>query len=467
MKKTDLFRNLVAVLFLAAGAASCSNENALIDDNQSQQPEAKTQIITVNFGGNDGQTRAFDADGHKTIEVGETIGVLYNKESEGQYQIKADAYVINVDATGKIATISVTLTSANDNAEFAFVYPSTFSIYSSGHYYLYSNSALMTYKLGTQDGTLDKLSADLDYCKAEGTLNGTDLPDNITMENQLSICKFTLLDASNSSDITSAITSFAVSDGTNDYTITRSAAAGPIYVAMLPVATTAFTFAAGDGANTYTKNVASATLQAGYIYNSTLSMTKQVSNVGKILGADGIIYETVADAIAAHTTAAGMIAYEGAETGVAGKINGLCISLIEGAATKQTYASISYTEFPARPTGASDWATPTVMQWMRMLEACGGSSVGSKGEAYTGNFACGNIATMMQNCGGAVFYHMDNNDAYWTSTIRSYSTYGVRICYSLAYNGGNFFDGSDGDDLSSERPNPWIGKWYYRGVFAW
>ena len=47
MKKTDLFRNLVAVLFLAAGAASCSNENALIDDNKPQQPEAKTQIITV------------------------------------------------------------------------------------------------------------------------------------------------------------------------------------------------------------------------------------------------------------------------------------------------------------------------------------------------------------------------------------------------------------------------------------
>ena len=452
MKQISFFKNMAAIMLLAAGAASCSNENALIDDNKSQQPEAQPQIITVNFGSN-GQTKALDADGHKTITIGEKIGVLYNKESEGQYQIKADADVIDVDATGKIATISVTLTGADDNAQFAFVYPSTFIMSGSGHNYLYSNSSLMTYKLGAQNGTLATLSANLDYCKAEGTLNGTDLPDNITMENQLSICKFTLLDASNSSDITSAVTSFAVSDGTNNYTITRSAAAGPIYVAMLPVATTAFTFTAGDGANTYTKNVASATLQAGYIYNSTLSMTKQVSNVGKVLGTDGNIYETVAEAIAASTTAAGMIAYEGTETGVAGKINGLCISLIEGAATKQTYASISYTGFPDRPAGASDWATPTVMQWMHMLEACGGSTIGSKGEDYTGTFACGNIATMMHNCGGTDL----SDDGYWTSSIRhaGYS-YGINICYAL----GGFFDGGHDD-------GSWDGNWYYRGVFAW
>lgn len=458
MKQISFFKNMAAIMLLVAGAASCSNENALIDDNKSQQPEAQPQIITVSFGSN-GQTKAIDADGHKSITIGEKIGVLYNKESEGRYQIKADADVIDVDATGKIATISVTLTGADDNAQFAFVYPSTYQVFSGGSYYLYTSNNLMTYKLGAQDGTLATLSANLDYCKAEGTLNGTDLPDNITMENQLSICKFTLLDASNSSDITSAVTSFAVSDGTNDYTITRSAAAGPIYVAMLPVATTAFTFTAGDGAYTYTKNVASATLQAGYIYNSTLSMTKQVSNVGKVLGADGNIYETVAEAIAASTTAAGMIAYEGTETGVDGKTHGLCISLVEGAAEKQLYANISYAGFPTRPIGASDWATPTVMQWMRMLEACGGSTIGSKGEAYTGNFASGNMVTMMTACGGTAFYDDPSYDSYWTSSIRYNTTPPIRIAYSLTYQGGNFFDGGDVDGT-------W-GTKYYRGVFAW
>ena len=457
MKKTDLFRNLVAVLFLAAGAASCSNENALIDDNQSQQPEAKTQIITVNFGGNDHQTRALDTDGHKTITVGEKIGVLYNYEDyDARYGFKTEAEVINVDATGKIATISVTLYGANNNTQFAFVYPYTFSINSSGHYYLYNNSALMTEKLVTQNGTLESLSTNLDYCKAEGTLNGTDLPDNITMENQLSICKFTLQDASNSSDITSAVTSFSVNDGTNGYIITRSAVAGPIYVAMLPVTTAAFSFTAGDGVNTYKKNVASATLQAGYIYNSTLSMTKQenTGNLGKVLGADGNIYETVA-AAEAVTTAAGMIAYEGSETGVAGKTHGLCISLQEGA--KLEYRNISYTGFPAPPDGASEWATPTVMQWMHMFEACGGSEVGSKGEDYHSSFNNGNITTMMRNCGGTEF---DTSSCYWTSSTRSVSGGYRRINY---YFGGSGFN--DGNIVSEDAST--TTSWYYRGVFAW
>lgn len=456
MKKTHLFRNMVAVLLLAAGAASCSNENALIDNNKPQQPEAKTQIITVYFGGNDGQTRAFDADGHKTITAGEIIGVLYNKEAEGQYQRRAEANVIDVDATGKIATISVTLTSADDDAKFAFVYPSTFSIYNSGYYYLYSNSALMTYNLGTQDGTLATLSANLDYCKAEGTLNGTDLPANITMQNQLSICKFTLQDASNSSDITSTVTSFSISDGTNNYNVSRTATEGPIYVAMLPAAAKAFKFTARDGVNTYKKNVASATLQAGYIYNSTLSMTKQenTGNLGKVLGADGNIYETVAQAEAAFTTAVGMIAYEGSETGVAGKTNGLCISLQEGA--KLEYRNISYTGFPTPPDGASEWATPTVMQWMHMFEACGGDAVGSKGEDYDGSFNYGSITTMMHNCGGTDF----NTSAYWTSSTRSVSEGYRRIKYW--FEGSIFNDGNrvSEDDTSTT-------SWYYRGVFAW
>lgn len=456
MKKSNLIRNMVAVLFLAAGATACSNENALIDDNKPQQPEAKTQIITVNFGGNDHQTRALDTDGHKTITVGEKIGVLYNySDIDARYGFKTEADVINVDATGKIATISVTLTSADDNAKFAFVYPSTFSIYSSGHY-LYSKSALMTYKLRTQDGTLATLSDELDYCKAEGTLIGTDLPDNITMENQLSICKFTLQDASNSSDITSAVTSFSVNDGTNGYIITRSAVAGPIYVAMLPVTTAAFSFTAGDGVNTYKKNVASATLQAGYIYNSTLSMTKQenTGNLGKVLGADGNIYETVAAAEAALTTAAGMIAYEGSETGVAGKTHGLCISLQEGA--KLEYRNISYTGFPAPPDGASEWATPTVMQWMHMFEACGGDAVGSKGEDYHSSFGHGNITDMMRNCGGTEF----NTSAYWTSSTRSVSGGYRRINY---YFGGSGFN--DGNIVSEDAST--TTSWYYRGVFAW
>ena len=149
-----------------------------------------------------------------------------------------------------------------------------------------------------------------------------------------------------------------------------------------------------------------------------------------------------------------MIAYEGTETGVDGKTNGLCISLIEGAAEKQLYANISYTAFPARPTGASDWATPSVMQWMRMFEACGGSSIGTKTESSTGSFGSGNIETMMTTCGGAGF-HTESGSTYWTTkdwgTDPSYS---YRTQYNF-YAHGFYQTGRD------------TGECYYRGVFAW
>ena len=454
MKKMNLFRNMLAILLLAAGATACSNDNEIFADDQPQQPEAKPQIITVYFGG-EGQTKAVDADGHKTITVGEHMSVLYNYQAANDFSRKADAEVIDVDATGKVATISVTLTGADDNAQFAIVYPSTYCMYGGGHNYIYNNTNLMTYKLGTQNGTLATLSANLDYCKAEGTLNGTDLPANITMVNQFSICKFTLQDASDNSDITSATTSFQITAGTHEYSITRSAAAGPIYVAMLPETAAAFSFTATDGANAYKKNVTSATLAAGRIYASTLKMTKQVSNVGKVLGADGNIYATVAAAEAAYTTAAGMIAYEGTQTGVDGKTNGLCISLAEGAAEKQLYANISYAAFPARPTGASDWATPSVMQWMRMLEACGGTEVGSKAESYAGSFSSGNIATMMTTCGGTAF-HTESGGIYWTTY--GYDSGGLYTRNFYNFNAQGFYQHyQDGDTKPC----------WYRGVFAW
>ncbi|MBR4841936.1 MAG: hypothetical protein IK006_02420 [Bacteroidaceae bacterium] len=462
MKQISFFKNMAAIMLLAAGAASCSNENALIDDNKSQQPEAQPQIITVNFGGK-GQTKALDADGHKTITVGEYISVLYNWNPSNQY-IPADyflrvaeAEVIAVDGTGKIATLSVTLPGVYNDDSFALIYPSGF--YSSTtQKWLYNNADLMNNKLGThQDGTLETLSSSFDYCKAEGNIVNGQLPSNITMENQLCICKFTLQDNSNSSDITTSTTSFLVSDGTNSYTINRSATAGPIYVAMLPVATAAFSFTASDGVNIYKKNITSATLQAGYIYNSTLSMTKQVSNVGKVLGADGNIYATVAEATAASTTAAGMIAYEGIQTGVDGKTNGLCISLIEGAAEKQLYANISYAGFPARPAGASDWATPSVMQWMRMLEACGGSSIGSKTESSTGPFSSGNIASMMTTCGGTEFHTTSSSgEPYWTTY--GYDSGGLYTRNFYNFKAQGFYQHyQDGDTKTC----------WYRGVFAW
>lgn len=458
MKAKNLLKYMAATVVLVAGMTACLKEDKLAENTEPEPSQAIKQTIQVKFGSdNDAMTRVVDASGQKSLTVGEKIAVLYHESGAGRYTYKAQANVDAFDATTNTATISVTLTSATDNDKFVMAYPDWYS--GGGPYDVYTNSMLMTYKLGTQDGTLASLSTNLDYCKVEGALNGTDLPDNLTLANQLCILKYTLLDVSDDSNITSAITSFSISDGTHNYTVNPSSLS-TIYVAMLPISSAPFTFTASDGANIYKKTVASATLAAGKIYTTTLRLTKQVSNVGKVLGANGTIYNTVAEATAAGTTAAGMIAYEGEETGVDGKTNGLCISLVEGTESPVLYDAISFTGFPTRPSAASDWAVPSAFQWARMLCACGsGTAIPDAEWKLAGDFAPGSIATMMATCGGTEF-HTSSGNVYWTNF--HYDSGNPSTSYRFRYNFyATMFSQCVDSDIETYR------KGYYRGVFAW
>lgn len=458
MKRTSILKNIATALLLVAGIASCSQQDELIVNNEPEPSKAVKQTIQVKFGsGNDGVTRAVDADGHKSVSVDDKIAVLYGASGEGRYNHKAQANVDAFDATTNTATISVTLTDANKDDKFFMAYPDWYD--GGGPFDVYLDASLMTYKLGTQDGTLESLSSNLDYCKVEGTLNGTTLPDNLTLDNQLCILKYTLLDVSDDNNITSSITSFGISDGTHNYTVNPSSLS-TIYVAMLPISSAPFTFTASDGANIYKKTVASATLAAGGIYTTTLRMTKQVSNLGKVMGANGSIYATVAEAVAAGTTAAGMIAYEGTETGVVGKTNGLCISLVEGTESPVLYDAISFTDFPERPIDASDWAVPSAFQWARMLCACGsGTAIPDAEWKLAGAFAPGSIATMMATCGGTEF-HTSSGNVYWTNF--HYDSGNPSTSYRFRYNFyATMFSQCFDSDIDDYRNG------YYRGVFAY
>lgn len=448
---------MATALLLVAGIASCSQQDELLVNNEPEPSKAVKQVIQVTFDSGNGQTRAVDADGHKSVSVGDEISVLYNETgTAGRFSNKAVAIVDAFDATTKTATISVTLEGASDNAKFVMAYPNWFDSYAAAPYYDPNDASLMNYRLGTQDGTLATLSANLDYCRVEGTLNGTALPDNLTLENQFCILKYTLKDDLTNDDITSSITSFGISDGTHSYTINTSSLS-TIYVAMLPISGAPFTFTATDGANIYEKSVASATLTAGRIYETTLSMTKRVSNVGKVMGANGTIYATVAEAVEAGTTAAGMIAYEGSETGVDGKTNGLCISLVEGTASRVLYDNISFAGFPARPSGASDWVVPSAFQWARMFCACGSNGTIPDAEwKLSGTFAPGSIATMMTTCGGTEF-HTSSGNVYWTTFHHVDEDPDKSYRYMYNFYATMF-------SMTYDRYN---NECYYRGVFAY
>ena len=65
-----------------------------------------------------------------------------------------------------------------------------------------------------------------------------------------------------------------ISDGTNTYAVSRSAAAGPIYVAIQPTSSATIYVTATDGTNEYGKTLTTKTYEAGNGYPVTWNMTE-------------------------------------------------------------------------------------------------------------------------------------------------------------------------------------------------
>lgn len=464
MKQINMFKNITAALLMVAGMTACSQDNKLNNEIQESKGEKTvTQTIQITFDGNNG-TRAIDADGHKSVKVGESVCVLYNHVSGNQYAKYTSVNIYAYDEATKTASLNLTLTDPEENTQVAIIYPWHLFVNNGSNYCTLDEESVMknsiinnTFGKGlgfSQDGTLEgEYGANrFDYCKSEFTLDGTSMPSSISMTNQLSICKFTIQDASDNSDITSTINNFTINDGAHTYYICREATAGPIYVVLQPVSDKTFTLTAQAGLKVYKKTVPSVTLQAGKIYNSTLKLPQYDSKIGKVLGANGNIYATVAEAEAAGTTASGMIAYEGEDTGVDGKTHGLCISLHDGNAEKVAYPNISFAGFPERPDGSSEWAVPATLQWQRIFNACGGSAPNYENysSGSSTSFDCGAIQTLITACGGDAFHADSNEDRYFTSFYhRTYKDdYGVYV-FSVS----KFYESS-------------YDNWY-RGVFAW
>ena len=95
------------------------------------------------------------------------------------------------------------------------------------------------------------------------------------MTNRLAILAVTLKDnAATPAEITASITGMTVSDGTNTYTVTRPAAAGPIYVAIRPMTSANIKIYASNGLNYYKKNLTGKTYAAGNGYSVSWKMPK-------------------------------------------------------------------------------------------------------------------------------------------------------------------------------------------------
>lgn len=146
--------------------------------------------------------------------------------------------------------------------------------------------------------------------------------------------------------------------------------------------------------------------------------------VGMLIASDGKIYANKSE-LPSGVTATGMIAYAGHRNGEDGYgpwnpvyNNGLAVAFDNHDGADRTWtASIANAATNVnvpRPDATTDWFIPSVFQWMRMFEACGGSTFItadiSTWQKYT-DFSIGNFNELIK-CGGSG----NTGGGYWTST---------------------------------------------------
>ena len=253
----------------------CAN----LDENQQQEKNNLTLTTTLSFSDNAG-TKALTAAGVKTFAKDDQV-VLFYKDGKGQtLRVLSNALTASdISADGKTATITVSfLNLPATNGAVRYVYPANMakaSIATSAE--INDDNTIDFTQLTNQKGTLDDLGSSLDLCVFDGNFTGTSLPASASLTNRLAILAITLTDnATTPNDITSTITNVTVNEGTNNYVVTRSAAAGPIYVAIKPTSSAAIEVLASAGANDYGKFLTSKTYAANNGYNVSWKMLPKI-----------------------------------------------------------------------------------------------------------------------------------------------------------------------------------------------
>ena len=241
MSKTRLFLRMAALVLASGSMGACSSVDNEIESKTEAPSVSPSNIVTVTATvtrEGSAATRALTKDGVKTFTTSEKIAVIY--ENTSSVQKLAEASITSLSADGKTATISVNLESPKEgNSMVYYKYPASLADVSK------SGLADLEQLYTGQDGTLATLASKFDFCEGEGTMtvSGSEvaLPAKVAMKNKLAVCKFTVNNGPN--DVTSGVTQLTLklTKGTDvkTYTVNRTAAPGPIYVAVKPETTPA------------------------------------------------------------------------------------------------------------------------------------------------------------------------------------------------------------------------------------
>lgn len=425
MKLNKIFLSMAALVFVGAMTAGCSSDDLTAETPQLPDTTNGTVVTKVTVSLDEhASTRALTEAGVKTFEAGDKIAVIYKNKAGVTVKAESDPLqATNLHDAKKTASFSVTLTNPKASTPVRYIYPASMAADDVSATTPDNDATIKWTNLATQDGQLVTLGSNLDLAVFDGTMTAQgNLPEPAPLENQLTVGAFTIKN-SGGTDITNTITKLTIADGTNTYTVSRTAADGPIYVAMKPVDNKTVTVSVTSNNNKYSdKSVSVTELAKNKIYPINVSLTARYplavtstsvssEDLGSVIGADGNIYLNAAAAAAASpaTTAVAMITYVGSATGETSFTYGLALALSDAndgyfywkteqsdaGHTKQTDRDIFTSEsglqyndathntdtYPAfkaamanngttKPTNCSDWFLPTAYQWNQMIDAC-------------------------------------------------------------------------------------------------
>ncbi len=268
MTSNKILRSMAALVIMGAMMSGCAEEI------ENVQPANQTviQTTTISLADNACTRGTIASDGSTAFSAGDQIAVVYQNTNGETVKAVSEALTSNdLFQEGATAKFTVALTDPQPSSVVHYVYPAAMTLPSENM----TEEVWISYEsLATQDGTLASVANNLALAVYEGTMSSAAiLPGSATLVNMLAIVKLNTIKDDADNDITASITSLTISDGYITYTVNRTAAAGPIYVAMRPVSSEAtITFTASDGTKNYEKSVTGQELEMNKIYPINLKM---------------------------------------------------------------------------------------------------------------------------------------------------------------------------------------------------
>lgn len=257
MKNTMRYFSLAVLALAAAMMVGCEKDEIV--------GNAVSGTYTASVKMADNGSKALDALGQKTFAEGDQIAVIYVNTSNVTVKAVSDPLAAGDIAAGsKRANFKVTLENPDNTKSITYIYPAAMA----------NDDGTINYDaLAIQDGTLASL-AGLDACKyTAANWGGSTLPVDVSLANELTICKFTVKEKGSGADITSTVSRLNIKNGSDIYTVNTSSFS-TIWVAMKPVSSGYIYFYAAKGKDLYSNIESNSTLDAGKLYPVNVSVKK-------------------------------------------------------------------------------------------------------------------------------------------------------------------------------------------------